>query len=98
MLRFRAFASLVGDPAPFVRKELRVQYEIGGRRGTIVAKDGESIRLPELTGTLDAELLGVNQRLTLRAWKPRSSLPAMERRSITFTSALCIRQRRRTSR
>ena len=33
-LRLRAFTVLAGDPAPGVRKELRVEYEIGGDRRT----------------------------------------------------------------
>ncbi len=67
-LRLRAFTSLAGDPAPFVRKELRVDYEIGGQRRTAIAKDGELLRLPESEGSRDAELLCENHQLVLRAW------------------------------
>lgn len=88
-LRFRAFTSLVGDVAPFVRKELHVEYEIGGRRRTITVKDGESLRLPEPTETLDAELLGENNRLVLRSWKAghyRVDLPLGEVRTVDVDS------------
>jgi hypothetical protein len=69
-LRFRAFTALAGDPAPGIRKELRVEYELGnGQRRTVAPKDGELLILPEPTGTLDGELLRDGNRTVLRAWQ-----------------------------
>ncbi len=69
-LRFRAFTVLAGDPAPGVRKELRVEYELGGVLHTVAPKDGELLLLPEPTGTLGGQLVCDGNRTVLRAWQP----------------------------
>ena len=46
--------TLGGDPAPGVIKTLPVEYEVNGRRRTVTAQDGESLRLPNPGATSTA--------------------------------------------
>ena len=69
-LKFSGFSSLAGDPAPGVVKSLRVDYEIGGKPGTLEAKDGSLLRLPPvMDNRLPCALEGKGNRLELSAWE-----------------------------
>jgi len=66
-LNLRNFESLAGDPAPGVRKELRLRYTWNGEHKTIAAEDGQSLIIPAPDGTLAGELRRDGDQMVLRA-------------------------------
>jgi hypothetical protein len=65
--------ALAGDPAPYVRKQMRVRYEVDGTAGEVVVGENEQIDLPP--AALDARApaavrLTANGEPRLQAWTP----------------------------
>jgi hypothetical protein len=46
-LKMSGFEQLAGDPAPGIVKQLKVDYAVDGKPGSIELKDGDVLRLPE---------------------------------------------------
>jgi len=45
-LELSGFTQFMGDPVPFVRKTLTVDYELDGKPATVSVQDGETLTLP----------------------------------------------------
>ena len=64
------FDRLGGDPAPGIRKQLRVDYTVAGKPGTVSVQDGDWLRLPPPEGKLmPSELKVEGKQLVLQAWE-----------------------------
>jgi len=67
-LKFGAFSSLAGDPAPGIVKRLCVEYETAGKSGTAELRDGDTLRLPPpIENQIPCELRADGEGLKLRA-------------------------------
>ncbi|MFN3420150.1 MAG: glycosyl hydrolase [Armatimonadota bacterium] len=69
----QASNAIAGDPAPFIVKQLRVDYALDGEERTVIVREGEVLQIPEGTGILArfTANLRVNERgqIELVAWQ-----------------------------
>ncbi|HPA18934.1 MAG TPA: glycosyl hydrolase [Verrucomicrobiae bacterium] len=71
-LSVRAWSNIAGDPAPNVRKTLRVEYTADGEAKVASVQDGETLSISEafMPPRPDAELRDRGNGARLVAWKP----------------------------
>lgn len=69
VLAVRASNEIAGDPAPFVVKQLRVEYEIGGARHVKVVREGDLLTIPEFEFSPPCRIEASEGRARLVAWR-----------------------------